>query len=65
MTIRYAWDEFVALALREIRKEYPLAGEPIFLKDHGVYNGGVGKAFDIPDFAELPVPKLVRKTDTE
>lgn len=57
MKLVFTVDEMVGFALIELAKRHPSLemGKAEFTSDHGSMNGGVGKAYDVPDFLEVEV----------
>lgn len=57
MMIRLTWEEFTQLAYEKVREKFPdlTLNPPQFKKNHGSYDGGIGEAYDIPDFVDFEV----------
>lgn len=59
MKLRVSIDEVVRIIGGEPASYLPgtlfQLSNPCWLKDHGPHDGGVGKAYDVPDFLEFDV----------
>jgi hypothetical protein len=55
--LKLTWQTFVNAAMNEIRKQYPNASEPKFLKDYGRYEA-IGDMYDFPSFVEIEIGEL-------
>jgi hypothetical protein len=57
MMIRLNWSEFVRAAYERLQQLNPTLElkPPQFMKDHGSYSGGIGEAYEVPDFVDFEV----------
>lgn len=54
MIIRVSMEEVLQMLGKNLQAQgYRLQSIAAFKKDYGSYNGGVGDAYDIPDFVEF------------